>query len=49
MNRDILVSRLGVLSFRAQVGVWDRVFLALTNQGSQLQKQTYARSKIHYM
>lgn len=38
MNRDILMSRLGILSFRAQVGVWDRVFLALTNQGLQLQK-----------
>lgn len=38
MNRDITMSRLGVLSFRAQVGVWDRVFVALTNQGLQLQK-----------
>ncbi len=49
MNRDILVSRLGVLSFRAQVGVWDRVFLALTNQGVQLQSSQYAPSKIHYL
>lgn len=39
MNRDIQVSKLGVLSFRAQVGSWDRVFLALTNQGLGLQQQ----------
>ena len=38
MNRDLIMSSLGVLSFRAQVGAWDRVFLALTNQGGQLQK-----------
>lgn len=37
MNRDIMMSRLGVLSFRAQVGSWDKVFVALTNQGVQLQ------------
>ena len=49
MNRDILMSTLGVLSFRAQVGVWDRVFVALTNQGLQLQGQTHLPSKIHYL
>jgi hypothetical protein len=38
MNRDLTISRLGVLSFRAQVGVWDRVFIALTNQGIQIQR-----------
>lgn len=37
MNRDIMMSKLGVLSFRAQVGSWDKVFVALTNQGVQLQ------------
>jgi hypothetical protein len=50
MNRDILMSKLGVLSFRAQVGVWDRVFVALTNQGLQLQDQgARLRTKIHYL
>lgn len=50
MNRDILMSRLGVLSFRSQVGVWDRVFVALTNQGMQLQAhKEQLRSKIHYL
>ena len=49
MNRDILVSKLGILSFRAQVGVWDRVFVALTNQGLQLQSQPHLPSKIHYL
>ena len=38
MNRDVMVSKLGVLSFRAQEGAWDRVYLALTNQGEQIQK-----------
>lgn len=42
MNRDILMSSLGVLSFRAQVGAWDRIFVALTNQGQQLQAATPA-------
>ena len=37
MNRDVVISKYGVLSFRAQDGVWDRVFVALTNQGIQLQ------------
>ena len=37
MNSDLMISSLGVLSFRAQVGVWDRVFIALTNQGNQIQ------------
>jgi hypothetical protein len=49
MNRDILMSKLGILSFRAQVGVWDRVFLALTNQGLQLQPGDRLRTKIHYV
>lgn len=49
MNRDILMSRLGILSFRAQVGVWDRVFVALTNQGLQLQPSGAPPSKIHYL
>ncbi len=50
MNRDILVSKLGVMSFRAQVGSWDRVFLALTNQGLQLQKSSSDKtSKIVYL
>jgi hypothetical protein len=40
MNRDILMSSLGVLSFRAQVGAWDRVFVALTNQGQQFHRAT---------
>lgn len=49
MNRDLLMSSLGVLSFRAQVGAWDRVFLALTNQGLQLQnRRSNVNSRIHY-
>lgn len=48
MNRDILMSRLGVLSFRAQVGVWDRVFVALTNQGLQLQTAEQGKGEIIY-
>ena len=39
MNRDLMVSSLGVLSFRAQVGAWDKVFVALTNLGTQIQGQ----------
>lgn len=49
MNRDILFSKLGIMSFRAQVGVWDRVFVALTNQGQQLQKNKKILGKIHYL
>lgn len=49
MNRDILMSKLGILSFRAQVGVWDRVFVALTNQGTQLQTESRLKTKIHYL
>lgn len=49
MNRDILMSKLGILSFRAQVGVWDKVFVALTNQGLQLQSSKQLNSKIHYL
>lgn len=37
MIRELRMSRFGVLSFRALVGVWDQVFLTLTNQGEQLQ------------
>ena len=37
MNRDLIVSALGVLSFRAQVGAWDKVFVALTNLGFPIQ------------
>ena len=48
MNRDILISSLGVLSFRAQVGAWDRVFVALTNQGIQLQTPKSPLNKIMY-
>lgn len=48
MNRDILMSKVGILSFRAQVGVWDRVFVALTNQGLQLQNEDRLKTKIHY-
>lgn len=49
MNRDILMSRLGVLSFRAQVGAWDRVFIALTNQGTQLQTIAPPSAKVNYL
>ena len=49
MNRDILISRLGVLSFRAQVGAWDKVFVALTNQGLQLQGERRHPGSIHYL
>ncbi len=49
MNRDILMSKIGILSFRAQVGVWDRVFVALTNQGLQLQNEDRLKTKIHYL
>lgn len=44
MNRDLLVSKIGILSFRAQVGSWDRVFIALTNQGLQIQNSAGSRS-----
>lgn len=49
MNRDILMSKVGILSFRAQVGVWDRVFVALTNQGLQLQNEDRLKTKVHYL
>jgi Tol biopolymer transport system component len=49
MNRDLLLSSIGVLSFRAQVGAWDRVFVALTNQGRQIQQSNESLpGKIHY-
>jgi Tol biopolymer transport system component len=49
MNRDLLISRLGILSFRAQVGAWDRVFLALTNQGAQIQQPVVSTTPIRYL
>ncbi|MEZ4743588.1 MAG: hypothetical protein R3B45_14280 [Bdellovibrionota bacterium] len=53
MNRDILMSSMGIISFRAQVGAWDRVFVALTNQGLQLQNgektEVDVMGKIHYI
>jgi hypothetical protein len=49
MNRDLIISKVGVLSFRAQVGVWDRVFVALTNQGVQLQNTNKHIGKIQYL
>lgn len=49
MNRDLLMSSLGVLSFRAQVGVWDRVYLALTNQGRQIQGVSKGMHRIRYL
>ncbi|MEY4631811.1 MAG: hypothetical protein RIQ81_1931 [Pseudomonadota bacterium] len=49
MNRDIMMSKLGVLSFRAQVGSWDKVFVALTNQGIQLQGQAPRTSRPVYL
>ncbi|MBM4250855.1 MAG: hypothetical protein FJ146_02690 [Deltaproteobacteria bacterium] len=49
MNRDLLISRLGILSFRAQVGAWDRVFLALTNQGAQIQQPILTNAPIRYL
>ena len=50
MNRDVMISRLGVLSFRAQDGAWDRVYLALTNQGYQLQQHfEKTRFKVKYL
>lgn len=45
MNRDVMISNLGVLSFRAQEGAWDRVFLALTNQGKQI--QTVSKNEVN--
>lgn len=49
MNRDLLISSLGILSFRAQVGAWDRVFLALTNQGAQIQQPIATNAPIRYL
>jgi hypothetical protein len=48
MNRDIMMSSLGILSFRSQVGAWDRVFLALTNQGKQIQGTVSKDTNIVY-
>lgn len=49
MNRDILISKLGIMSFRAQVGAWEKVFVALTNQGIQLQGKRKTKGMIHYL
>jgi Tol biopolymer transport system component len=49
MNRDLMMSRVGVLSFRAQEGAWDRVYLTLTNLGDQLQNRENVVSRIHYL
>ena len=49
LNRDIIMSPLGVLSFRAQVGAWDKVFIALTNQGIQLQSVPPPDAKVNYL
>jgi Tol biopolymer transport system component len=49
MNRDVMISKLGIISFRAQDGVWDRVFLALTNQGSQIQNQIKQIDTVSYL
>lgn len=49
MNRDIMMSKLGVLSFRAQVGSWDKVYVALTNQGIQLQGQASRTARPVYL
>lgn len=38
MNHDVMCSNSGIISFRAQVNSWDKVFLALTNQSIMLQK-----------
>lgn len=39
MNHDIMCSNSGIISFRAQVNSWDRVFVALTNQSIMLQTE----------
>ena len=51
MNHDLIMSRLGVLSFCAQKGSWDRVFMALTNQGIQIQGRKHNKNqhKIKYI
>lgn len=49
MNSDLMMSKIGVLSFRAQKGVWDRVFVALTNQGLRNTTTQKLNSKIHYV
>ena len=47
MNHDLIMSRLGVLSFCAQSGSWDRVYLALTNQGIQIQGKNNINKNIN--
>lgn len=49
MNRDLMMSNVGVLSFRAQEGAWEKVYVALTNLGRQLQKPRDLHTKIHYL
>ena len=46
MNRDVKISKLGVLSFRAQVGAWDRVFIALTNTGHQFNTEIASNKRL---
>lgn len=48
LNHDIMISNLGVLSFRAQVGPWEKIFLALTNQGKQLQNIKKNTNRVIY-
>jgi len=49
MNRDLNLSSHGVLSFRAQVGVWDQLFVVLTNQSNFLQLSKSQNNNIRYM
>ena len=49
MNHDIIVSNQGIISFRAQVGAWDRVFIALTNQGTTLQSGVPYYFRLSYL
>ncbi len=37
MNHDVMCANSGIISFRAQVDSWDKVFVALTNQSIMLQ------------
>lgn len=47
MNHDLIMSKLGILSFCAQSGSWDRVFMALTNQGIQIQGKRKNEGNLH--
>ncbi len=48
MNRDLMISKHGVLSFRAQVGAWDKIFVALTNLGISLNKPQTLKNISYY-